>query len=161
MQRWTSRLAAAATAMVLAIGSVGCSDDDASRLVTQIFGNLLGSGEYSSLSVTVDQDVVGTLIDTTTCDIADALESCDVTITPGSGNMQVANGEILSSTTSSTLYSGPIQVTIDNCTDPIRAFSNLFRCVTVENAGEIEVLFDADATCQPGSDCEEIGRAHV
>ena len=155
MQRWTSRLAAATTAMVLAIGSVGCSDDDASRLATQIFGNLLGSGEYSTLSATVDQDVIGVLIDTTACQPSAVVESCEVSITPaGMGSLVASNGEIVSSTTSSTLYDGPIQVTISDCVDPVKAFSNLFRCVTAENAGQISVRIGANGTCAPGSECD-------
>jgi hypothetical protein len=152
MQRWTRKAAAAATAVVLATGSIGCSDDDANRLLTQIFLNLIGSGQYASVSVTIDPNDIDAFIDTTSCDLAAALAGCNVSVT-AAGQSLVADNGIAG--TSSTFPSGPVTVTIDNCPDPIQAFSNLVGCATVEVTGNIQQAVQGSGTCSPGSQCDQ------
>ncbi|MEE8310827.1 MAG: hypothetical protein V3R77_01130 [Candidatus Binatia bacterium] len=157
MQRWTRKAAAAVTAVVLATGSIGCSDDDANRLLTNIFINLLGAGEYSSISVTIDPNDIGAFIDTTSCDLASALQGCTLSVVPAGQTVVTDNGTIVStssSSTSSTFPSGPVTVTISNCPDPIEAFSNLATCATVEAPGNIAQTVPASGTCAAGSACD-------
>ena len=141
MQRWTRKAATVATAFVLATGSIGCNDDDATRLASQIFLNLIGADgdTYMTLSVDVDPGAIGTFIDTTSCDLNAAIAGCQLIISGG-----IPGG---STSTSTTLAAGPITVTVD-CTGqaPIPAFQNLADCLTSGNPPN-ETVVGATATC--------------
>jgi len=132
---------------LLAAGSTGCSSDGSAPSGSPLFLNLIGTqgDSYMTLSVDVDPAAVGVFIDTTSCDLNEAIAGCQLLV----------SGEIAADTSTNGGSSTPITVTID-CRGqlPIPAFENLVSCLTTSDAPSQQVAA-ATATCSaatPGCD---------
>jgi len=121
-------------ASVMALSSMGCDDNGSTG--QKFFFNLVGSGQYSSISASVDLAAANALIGEGTCNLLAALETagCSVTTT------EVANR---------------LQITISGCT--ISALTTLATCQLLSGElGDVQAETEGNGVCAPATpSCDE------